>query len=204
MIGTFFSVLKDIVLTLTAITGAFVAVKGLSTWKRQISGQAEYNLSKNLLVNLFKYRDVISSIRDPFMSGSERIPPSGEERKKMTDAQVRHHATSKAYEVRWNKLSEVRPEIYANMIEAEALWGDEITKLWENLIKKENDLLYAIQDFLEFTNPGIDRLDKEHLIANHRHIRRMVFEGGKDDPFKPEFDSRLDEMTAYIKKKIKK
>jgi len=82
MIGSFFSILKDIVLTLTAITGAIVAAKGLSTWKRQINGQAEYNLSKNLLTNLFKYRDTISNIRNPLRGGENRHRHPDEEGKK--------------------------------------------------------------------------------------------------------------------------
>lgn len=203
MIGSFFSVLKDIVLTLTAITGAIVAVKGLSTWKRQINGQAEYNLSKNLLTNLFKYRDTISNIRHPFMSSREQTPPPDEERQKMTPEQIRHYGTFKAYDARWNKLAEVRPQIYANMIEAEALWGDEITKLWEKMIDKENDLLIAIQDYLTFINPDIDFFDKEHLKPEHRNVRKIVFQGSRDDPFKPEFDSRLKELTNYLKDRLK-
>ncbi|WP_448309539.1 hypothetical protein [Pantoea sp. PGP6] len=203
MIGVFFSVFKDIVLTLTAITGAYVALKGLSTWKRQISGQANYNLSKNLLVNLYKYRDIISSIRHPAMSGRELNQSSQEEVANMSASQIRFHNTHKAYEARWKRISEVRPEIYANIIEAEALWGDEISKLWDEVTKKETDLLIALRDYLDYINPEIDRFDKEHLKSEHRNVRRIVFEGGDDDTFKSEFDARLDEITKYIKKIIR-
>lgn len=203
MIGIIFSVIKDIVLTLTAITGAIVAMKGLSTWKRQISGQANYNLSKSLLINLFKYRDIINSIRHPFMSGSELQQPSQEELAKMDEKQVRFYGTHKAYEARWKRIAEVRAEIYANLIEAEALWGDEISKLWEEIAKKEHDLLIALRDCLEFLNPDVDRRDKEYLKDEHRNVRRVVFSSGNDDKFKSEFESKLDEMTSYIKQKLK-
>ncbi|NEG82923.1 hypothetical protein [Pantoea agglomerans] len=203
MIGVFFSVLKDIVLTLTAITGAYVALKGLSTWKRQISGQANYSLSKSLLVNLYKYRDIISSIRHPAMSGRELNQSAPDEIANMNESQARFHNTHKAYEARWKRISEIRPEIYANITEAEALWGVEIVNLWDDVTKKENDLLIALRDYLEYLNPDIDRSDKEYLRGEHRNVRRIVFEGGDDDPFKTDFDLKLNEITKYIKKKIK-
>ncbi len=53
------SVVKDIVLSGAAITGAVVAVKGLGTWQRQLKGQSEYELSRRILVTVFKYRDAI-------------------------------------------------------------------------------------------------------------------------------------------------
>lgn len=46
--------LKDLVFTGAAITGAVVAVKGLGTWQRQLKGQSEYELSRRILVTLFK------------------------------------------------------------------------------------------------------------------------------------------------------
>ncbi len=46
------SVLKDILLSACAVTGAFVAVKGLNTWRRQLRGQSEYDLSRRILVSL--------------------------------------------------------------------------------------------------------------------------------------------------------
>jgi len=136
------------------------------------------------------------------MSGSELKQPA-EDIEKMNESQIRFYRTHKAFEARWKMISEVRPEIYANLIEAEALWGNEISKLWKEIIKKEDDLLIALQDYLEFIDPDVNLRDKEHLKDEHRNVRRIIFEGSKDDVFKSEFDSRLENMTSYIKQKLK-
>lgn len=45
------SIIKEIVITGAAITGSIVAVKGLSTWQRQLKGQSEYDLSRKILAS---------------------------------------------------------------------------------------------------------------------------------------------------------
>ena len=62
-----FTIIKDAAVTGAAITGAFVAFKGLGTWRRQLKGLSEYELSRRILVTLFKYRDAINGVRHPAM-----------------------------------------------------------------------------------------------------------------------------------------
>jgi hypothetical protein len=40
------SIAKDTVITLAAAVGAYVALRGLSTWNRQLKGGVEYDLTK--------------------------------------------------------------------------------------------------------------------------------------------------------------
>lgn len=48
---------KDIVLMLAAVVGAYVALRGLSTWNRQLKGGAEYELTRRLLKCTYRLRD---------------------------------------------------------------------------------------------------------------------------------------------------
>lgn len=106
-IVTSLGIAKDIILTLaaiagstTAVIGSYVAVKGLNTWKRQIGGQSDHNLSKNLLISIFKYRDAINSLRRPFMSSHEMPQPTQEESEKMSVDELLHYGRFKAYQAR--------------------------------------------------------------------------------------------------------
>jgi hypothetical protein len=69
------TLIKDLILCGAAIAGAVIAIKGLNTWKRQLKGQSEYELSRRLLVTLFKYRDAINGVRHPAMFGYEMPNP---------------------------------------------------------------------------------------------------------------------------------
>jgi len=94
----FLTVMKDIIFIGVGITGAVVAVKGLGTWQRQLKGQSEYDLSRRLLVALFKFRDAINGVRNPMMLGHEIPIPSEDEAKKMSHDQISFFGTSKAYQ----------------------------------------------------------------------------------------------------------
>lgn len=198
-----FGGLKDLVILGTAITGAVVAVKGLGTWKRQINGQSNYTLSKNLLVSLFKYRDAIEMVRNPFMSSQEMPLPPLDERNEMNSDAIRFYGLFKAYEKRWEKVAGLHSEIYASLIEAEALWGDELSAMWKDLRKKENELLIQLQNYIQICNPRTPTHEKERLQASQEKMHNTLYEGGKSDLFKSQFETDLSKMTGYIKEKIK-
>lgn len=111
----------DLVLSSAAITGAVVAVKGLGTWQRQLKGQSEYELSRRILVSVFKYRDAINGVRNPVMWAYEMPSPPEEEAVKMSREQIRFYGTSKAYQARWDKVQTEKASLYADLLEAEAI-----------------------------------------------------------------------------------
>ncbi|KAA5944005.1 hypothetical protein F3I27_14995 [Pantoea sp. Bo_2] len=195
--------LKDAIVTGAALTGAIIAFKGLGTWKRQINGQANYNLSKNLLVNLFKYRDAVYAVRNPFMSSQEQPFPPEEEKKNLDDKGVRYYGLFKAYEKRWNAVAEMQSEIYANLIEAEALWDEQLSNMWKKLKSNERELLINLQDYLTLRNPHYSNFDKEHLQGKQREIHDVIYDAGDNDKFKKEFEANLSKMTNYIRVKLK-
>ncbi|NKC13176.1 MAG: hypothetical protein GKR94_13535 [Gammaproteobacteria bacterium] len=135
------SILKDIVLAGAAVTGAIVAVKGLGTWRRQLTGQSEYELTRRLLVGVFKYRDAIDRVRDPAILAYEMPEPSSEQSQNMTREQIRFYGLQKAYERRWEKVQGVRTAMYLDYLEAEAIWGEEVTSLFKALFELEKELL---------------------------------------------------------------
>jgi len=100
------SVIKDITTAIVAIIGVGVAIAGLSTWRKQIKGKTEYDLARRLLKSIYKIRDSIPAVRNPFQLAGEieaalresRIEPEG----------TLNYANTKAiravYTMRWNKL----------------------------------------------------------------------------------------------------
>lgn len=55
------SVAKDIILAFAAIVASYVGIKGLGTWRRQLKGNAEYELAKNILTAIYELREAIAS-----------------------------------------------------------------------------------------------------------------------------------------------
>jgi hypothetical protein len=68
---TYLSIAKDIFTVLASITAGIVAIIGLQTWKKQLKGKTEYELAQRLLMAVYKIRDAIYYVRNPFMSAGE-------------------------------------------------------------------------------------------------------------------------------------
>ena len=192
--------LKDVVLLGCAITGAIVAVKGLNTWKRQISGQSDYNLSKNLLISIYKYRDAINGVRSPFV---EYPAPTDEDLKNMNHDEANFKGVSNVYEKRWEAVSEQSSNIYANLIEAEAIWDKKLSGMWKDVKKKEVQLFLHLRNFLTISNPKVKYYRKEHLNKKLDEIHQTIYDIGEEDKFKAEFEREIEKMTNYIRDKIK-
>jgi hypothetical protein len=200
----FFSLAKDLAVSGAAITGAIVAVKGLGTWKRQLKGQFEYELSRRILVTLFKYRDAIAGVRHPAMWGYEMPKPPAEEMENMSDADIHYYGTSKAYQARWDRVQTERTSLYADLLQSEALWGVALKDLFKALFSLEHELMVTIQGYLSMTNPAVSEIEKEALRNISAKRRDIMYDdqSEKGDSFKQEFQGALEEIEKYLKPKL--
>lgn len=118
--------ITDVITSGAALTAAVVAVRGLSTWQHQLKGQSEYDLARRILVSVFKYRDALIGVRHPAMWANEMPYPSKEKADTMTQDQIRFYGIAEAYQARWDKVQEQRTSLYTDLLESEAIWGNEL------------------------------------------------------------------------------
>ncbi|OQY20711.1 MAG: hypothetical protein B6I35_10155, partial [Anaerolineaceae bacterium 4572_32.2] len=64
---------KDVVTILAALVAATVAIMGLRTWRKQLRGKTEYELARRLLRSVYRVRDAIRIVRNPFISSAETV-----------------------------------------------------------------------------------------------------------------------------------
>lgn len=200
----FVTVAKDLILSGAAITGAVVAIKGLGTWQRQLKGQSEYDLSRRILVSLFKYRDAINGVRHPVMWLYEIPSPPDDEAKDMSHQQIRFYGTSKAYQARWGKVQNERTSLYADLLEAEALWGDEPRKLFKVIYDLEHELFTRIRHYIELINPDAEKATKEAISNKYKKGRDIMYDDLSDegDEFKEDFRAGVEKIEKYLKPKL--
>lgn len=201
----FFSVLKEVVLVGAALTGAVVAVKGLGAWQRQLHGQADYELSRRLLVTVFKYRDAVDRVRDPHMFVDEQPRPPEDQSASMNVEQIRYYGVSNAYQARWEKVRTERSSLYADLLESEALWGLTCKDFFQVLFDLEHELFTDIRQYLELINPQTDQGMKNTLEDIRRDRRKVMYDysNEKPDDFKQEVQVAINEIEAYLKPKLR-
>ena len=193
--------IKDLVLAASALTGAIVAFKGLGTWQRQLKGQSEYELSRRILVTLFKYRDAIYGVRHPAIWSNEMPTPAEDKVKKMNDEQKFFYGISEAYSARWNKVQIERTLLYADLLEAEAIWGDELKNLFKKIFDLENELVKCIRHYLLLRNPDADEASKEAIREIGRKNRDILYDdlSDKPDEYKRDLLSAIEKVEKYLK-----
>lgn len=198
------SLLKDIVLIGAAITGSVVAVKGLGTWQRQLKGQSEYDLSRRILVTLFKYRDAINGVRHPAMWANEMPSPPADEAKTMSREQLQFYGSSKGYQNRWDKVQTERTSLYADILEAEALWGNELQNLFKDVFKLQHELFTSVRHHIQLLDPKTPESSKEAIMRLSTKRRDILFDelGDEPDEFKKELISAIDKIEKYLKPKL--
>lgn len=197
------TLIKNLVLSGAATTGAIVAVKGLNTWNRQLKGQHEYELSRRILVSLFKFRDVIFFVRRPTIWPHEMESPPDEE--KRSEEYIQYYGVTKAYQARWKQVHSEKTVLYADLLEAEAIWGIELRKPFKKIFGLEHELYNCLLRYLELLNPETTAESKETIQNIHRDKRDILYDQSDEelDDFTSEFFSAIEEVEQYLKPKLK-
>jgi hypothetical protein len=171
--------------SLSAMTGAVVAILGLSTWRAQLHGQVRYRLARRVLTATFAYRDTVRSARFPgSILDVETVDPDG----RMPYQERLRHAQQRDYKERWDRISRARSVIEAALIEAEAVWGKSCRAPFEALWGLENKLYGAFLEQIDLSDPN----NNETASREEREqIRRTIYRHTKNDPIDPRLDQAI-------------
>lgn len=197
---------KDIVLTIAAIIGAYVALRGLNTWNRQLKGGVEYDLTRRLLKATYRLREAIKGVRHPVMWGNEQPLPPEDEAQGMNRDQKRYYGLSMAYQKRWDKVSEVRNELQTDLLEAEVLWGGIIYEKFEPLFRLQQELFADVHSYLVACNPS-ETAESRHAMGEIRRKRREVlydYLGVEPDMFASDVANAIKGIESFLKPHLRK
>jgi hypothetical protein len=143
----FITAAKDIVLAVAGLVTAFVALKGLNTWNRQLRGTAGFDVARSLAKSSYKVRDKLQACRSPILSAGEFPIDYHDGGLKKTSKQ-KTVGYAFVYKERWNFVQEAIQEFDAATLEAEALWGQAIRETTDQLRKVVFEVNMAIEAFI--------------------------------------------------------
>jgi hypothetical protein len=186
----------DLVAPLCAISATRIAYSGLQTWRRQLHGTAEYECARRLYRSVLKVRETIENLRAPLVTPSETDAA-------FKDAGIDLHREpfkrddrwfGVVYSRRWSPVSKAYTEFTAELLEAEVLWGSEVRAPEADVRGCLNDLLGAIEFFVEMS--GSTESDADTL-KTRQDARAVVYRRYRGE-VKDDFGQRLDRcVTAY-------
>ncbi|WP_345986983.1 hypothetical protein WCX18_07360 [Sulfurimonas sp. HSL1-2] len=193
------SIVKDIVVALSAAGAALIAYKGLSTWQRELKGKSEYQLAKDVLRSAYKVREAFKHVRNPAIYVYE-YPEDMLDQIGQLKKEHRYAGTAHVYEVRWKKLDEAFAELEEKNLEALVEWGSEHQDTIVPLRKCRAELLIALQDLLaRYKNPHQENWKNREEKANERSTLYHLGEESELDKFTPQINSAIELFEKWLR-----
>jgi len=197
-----FSVIGTVVSAIGVGLAAWVGFSGLATWRRQNKGTSDHDLSRRLLMDLYRLRDGIGHVRNPVMFGSEG--GAEEQGQNLNFQQINYRATVRAYQKRFAMVDEVRARLDTSLVESEAVWDGEVKSRFAVIFKLQRELVINVRSYLITMNPD----EKDDTVQAYVKIlakrRDVLYESPLEgeDIFKTELDAALSMIEDYLRPKL--
>ena len=197
------SLAKDFVLAAAGIVGATAAVLGLRSWSRQTRSIVNYDLSKALLIEVYRLRESIQSVRSPFVLAEEMAVPEEQIKKATTDGIRQAMQAGYAYQRRWEPISDCQAKLFAMMTEAEVVWGS-----GSNLRDRFNDIMQPVRELWAALLMHMDdlRTGRDVRLSDEQRTKRDAivfgFGGTTDDEYLARLNKAILAFESIVKAQI--
>ena len=199
------SFFKDVIVSTAAIFTAFVAYKGISKWRSEEAGKADFELSRRVGKAVFRMRDVLNGARNPFTFAHEF--PEGYD---SNDPSQQGAAWAHVFNSRWGPVRDCAIEIQSLRNEAEALWGGAILAPLDRLLHQANTLQVAMGAYARN-----QQAQGQHFANNRdfgQRIESQVFDSGNllnvdgtdggPNPLTVAIDAAVNDAATYLRTKL--
>jgi hypothetical protein len=106
----------EILNTVAICVGAIMAFIGINAWKKQLRGSTEYELARRYLKAIYKIRDAIKYVRNPFISVDEMARAYKENDMDEQDYSDNRKTNRAVYSIRWKKVIDARTDLDVELL----------------------------------------------------------------------------------------
>jgi len=186
----YLSAIKDIVLILTALATAAVAIIGISKWKNEFKGKTYFEVSYKLLKSIYRLRDSFSALRANFISVNEMLAKD-DDIKNYDYENTRFVINNrlKPFNEAYNDFNSILPEI-------EALFGIELK---EKCVQIKH-VFFLYQDNL---NSYMQLYGNTNNMDHFAELAKGIFMQSKEDKYKTDLDKIISSIETEISNHIK-
>lgn len=200
-----FSIIGTLVSAAGVGLAFYIGLAGLSTWRRQLKGVSDHELSRKALIELYRYREAIERARSPAMLGYE-VSLTSDEAAELSFQERNHLGKQKGYNARFERISKAREPIHSTLLDSEAVWGKQFGELVRPLFQLQYEFWTYVECELIATDPKQDddyRKAYREIIKDRRNV---MFDDMDDvgDEFRQEFNGCLNKAESYLKEKLLK
>lgn len=189
--------LKDIALGAAAITTAIVAYKGLEKWQAELKGKANFDVARSLIKSIYRLRDEIVYCRSPFIPGSE-FPEDYRGGLGNHTADEEGQAYAHIFSKRWEPVSEAIQGFDAAVLEAEALWGNQIKQSALILRQHVRELQVATESLIndKYSGGADFKADREFGVSTREKV--FASPSATDNTLSNNINSAIEQLENEI------
>lgn len=143
--------LFEIFSSVATVAAVVLAALSINAWRSQIKAESDHGLARKLAVSLINFKDAIQAAhsdlqfcRNNCIVGFEGLPP--DLLRGATDSLI----------VRMERAKLIRADILALLIEARALWGDELSDSFGGIINVCDEFYGGVRLFSVIIDPNFD------------------------------------------------
>lgn len=199
---------KDVLVGIAAAVTAVVAIKGLNTWSRQLTGSASFDTARGLVRATLKVRDAIEAFRSPFIMshefpvGYQNIQsehPPGHSRNQAEAEAWRH-----MYNKRWELVLTAVREFDSSSLEAEALWGQEIRDATNKLRGCIVQIYAAIDAAIENKAEGGEIFSRDKEFGKKMRAVLSASPSSKDNELTQDIVAAISGIEGLVKPHLRR
>ena len=199
-LSEYITAVKDVLVGLSAVSAAVFAYLGLTTWRKELKGKAEYQLAKEVLKSVYKVREAFKHVRK-FVIYRYEYPEEMLDYHGNLKMEHDYEGTAHVYEKRCEVMAEAFRELEEHHLEAQVEWGSEFQDVIEKLRSCKAEILIAIDQMLERKkNPR----EVEPTSAEERSVLSYRGVDDKHNKFTPQIDEAIIEFEKWLRPHIKR
>lgn len=202
-LGEWISAAKDVLVGLPAVSAAVFAYLGLSAWRKELKGKAEYHLAKEVLKSVYRVREAFKHVRQAAIYQYE-YPEDMADHHGHLKQEHDYEGTAHVNEKRWNVMVEAFQELEEHHLAAQVEWGPDFQDVIVKLRSCRVELMIAIQKMLERKkNPRDAQSNTPEERAEERSVLYYLGSDSEHDKFTPEIDQAVSDFEQWLRPHIK-
>jgi len=171
-----------------------ISIFGLNTWRKQLKGTSEYELSKKAILLTYEVQQLIQDVRNPMLHLPREEVESGN----------RLEAEQKIYSDRFELLDNKWAQLRTVILESKVIWTNAATESFEDLKRVIGKLRGAI--WLHFwmkgayAGPGTTVDDSPERKQQND---KVVYFISDSDDFSTEINKAVQQVENFFKQKVR-
>lgn len=191
---------RDIIVGISALTVAIVAILGLRTWRKELTGQAKFDLARNVMFLGFKMKANFKSARNPFTYSTEYTGRSRQKNESPEASAVldQWYARNQRLQPLVENLQKLEEATWEAEILLSGDLGKRVQKTFKTYRSSYAELSSAIYSYFETRHDEVVKGSMYHDQGWLKELNKEIYSAEGDD-----FSKRIDEATNQLASTLK-